>query len=432
MAYGKIQRNKGAMTHGVTDETPDGMSLKKIDTIIELLRYERYEWLPARRVSIPKKNRKKRPLGLPTWSDKLVQEVIRLILEAYYEPKFSEYSHGFRPERSCATALREIYYHWEGIAWFIEGDIKACFDKINHETLLKIGSEHVHDGGFINLMRELLEAGYMEDWTWNETTTGTPQAGVVSPILANILLDRLDKFVENDLIPKCTKGDRKAKNPEYVKLINLAYRLRRRGETQKAEEVRKQAQKLPSAVTDDPNFRRLKYIRYADDFLLGFIGPRSEAEEIKREIGEFLQKELKLELSEAKTLITNARGEAARFLGYEISTLNEDRKRVRTINGTVRRSINGKVGLRLPKDVTEEKIKDYAKSGKTPPRTELLQEDDYTIINTYQLEFRGIANYYQLAYNMRELNKLKGVMEISLTKTLASKHQMSVRKVYEK
>jgi group II intron reverse transcriptase/maturase len=432
MAYGKIQRNKGAMTHGVTDETPDGMSLKKIDTIIELLRYERYEWLPARRVYIPKKNGKKRPLGLPTWSDKLVQEVVRLILEAYYEPKFSKHSHGFRPERSCATALREIYYHWEGIAWFIEGDIKACFDKIDHGMLLKIVSEHVHDGRFTNLMRELLEAGYMEDWTWNETTMGTPQGGVVSPILANILLDKLDRFVENDLIPKYTKGDKKARNPEYVKLINLAYRLRGRGETQKAEEVRKQAQKLPSVVTDDPNFRRLKYIRYADDFLLGFIGPRSEAEEIKREIGELLQEELKLELSEAKTLITNAREEAARFLGYEISTLNEDRKRVKTIDGTVRRSINGKVGLRLPKDVIEEKIKDYTQSGKATHRTELLQEDDYTIINTYQLEFRGMANYYQLAYNMTELNNLKGVMEVSLTKTLASKHQMSVRKVYEK
>jgi group II intron reverse transcriptase/maturase len=432
IAYGKIQRNKGAMTHGVTDETPDGMSLKKIDTIIELLRYERYEWLPARRVYIPKKNGKKRPLGLPTWSDKLVQEVIRLILEAYYEPNFSDYSHGFRPERSCATALREIYYHWEGITWFIEGDIKACFDKIDHEMLLKLISEQVHDGRFINLMRELLEAGYMEDWTWNETSTGTPQGGIVSPILANILLNKLDRYVEDILIPKYTKGDKKASNPEYVKLMNLAYRLRRRGETQKAAEVRKQAQKLPSKVTDDPNFRRLKYIRYADDFLLGFIGPRSEAEEIKREIGKFLQEELKLELSEAKTLITNARGEAARFLGYEISTLNEDRKRTKTSYGTAQRNINGKVGLRVPKDVIEEKIKDYTKSGKATHRTELMQEDDYTIINTYQLEFRGIANYYQLAFNMAELNKLERVMEISLTKTLASKHQMSVRKIYEK
>jgi group II intron reverse transcriptase/maturase len=181
MAYGKIYRNKGATTHGVTDETPDGMSLKKIGTIIELLRYERYEWLPARRVYIPKKNGKKRPLGLPVWSDKLVQEVVRLILEAYYEPQFSKHSHGFRPGRSCATALREIYYEWPGTTWFIEGDISQCFDKLNHELLLKALQEQIHDGRFINLIGELLEVGYMEDWTWNETTEGTPQGGVVTP-----------------------------------------------------------------------------------------------------------------------------------------------------------------------------------------------------------------------------------------------------------
>ena len=128
MAYGKIYRNDGAMTHGVTDETPDGMSLEKMDAIIEALRYERYQWLPARRVSIPKKNGKKRPLGMPVWSDKLVQEVIRLILEAYFEPQFSHHSHGFRPERGCQTALREVYRNWKGTTWFREGDISHCFD----------------------------------------------------------------------------------------------------------------------------------------------------------------------------------------------------------------------------------------------------------------------------------------------------------------
>jgi len=180
-AYGKIYRNKGAMTHGVTEETPDGMSLKKIDTIIELVRYERYEWLPARRTFIPKKNGKKRPLGLPTWSDKLVQEVIRLILEAYYEPQLSEHSHGFRPERGCHTALREIYYTWSGTTWLIEGDISHCFDKLDHELLLKTLSEKIHDGRFINLMRRLFDAGYMEDWTFHETLSGVPQGGIVTP-----------------------------------------------------------------------------------------------------------------------------------------------------------------------------------------------------------------------------------------------------------
>jgi hypothetical protein len=169
-AYGKIYRNKGAMTHGITDETPDGMSLRKIDTIIELLRYERYEWLPARRTDIPKQNGKKRPLGMPTWSDKLVQEVMRLILEAYYEPQFSDHSHGFRPERGCHSALREIYYTWSGTTWFIEGDISHCFDKLDHELLLKTLSGKIHDGRFISLMRKLLDAGYLEDWTFDEYT----------------------------------------------------------------------------------------------------------------------------------------------------------------------------------------------------------------------------------------------------------------------
>src|SRR5438270_1261578 len=184
MAYGKIYRNKGAMTHGVTDETPDGMSLEKINTIIEALRYERYQWLPARRTYIPKKNGKKRPLGMPVWSDKLVQEVIRMLLSAYYEPQFSEHSHGFRPERGCHTALREIYYNWHGTAWFIEGDISQCFDKINHEKLLEIIKEKIHDGRVVNLIAEMLEAGYMEDWDYNATYSGTPQGGIISPLLS--------------------------------------------------------------------------------------------------------------------------------------------------------------------------------------------------------------------------------------------------------
>jgi group II intron reverse transcriptase/maturase len=315
MAYGNIYRNKGAMTHGVTQETPDGRSLGKIDAIIEALRYERYQWLPARRTSIPKKNGKKRPLGMPVWSDKLVQEVIRLILQAYYEPQFSEHSHGFRPERGCPTALREIYNYWVGTAWFIEGDISQWFDKLAHELLLKILSENIHDGRFINLMRELFDAGYMEDWTYNQTLSGVPQGGIVSPILANILLDKLDKVVENELIPRYTKGVKRGGNPAYRKLISDSRQQRKRGNTERAMELRKQAQSRPSMNTNDPNYRRLKYVRYADDFLLGFNGPRSEAEEIRHQLKEFLLEKLKLELSEEKTLITHARSEVAKFLG---------------------------------------------------------------------------------------------------------------------
>jgi len=432
MAYGKIYRNKGAMTHGVTDETPDGMSLKKIGAIIEALRYERYQWLPARRTYIPKKNGKKRPLGMPVWSDKLVQEVMRLILEAYYEPQFSDHSHGFRPERGCHTALREIYYNWHGTAWFIEGDISQCFDRLDHELLLSTLSERIHDGRLIHLLRELFDAGYMEDWTLNQTLSGVPQGGIISPVLSNILLDKLDKFVEHELIPQYTRGTIRKPNREYKNLLARSQKHRRTGNVREAENLRRKAQTMPSQVMDDPDYRRLKYVRYADDFLLGFIGPRAEAEEIKRKLGEFLRDELKLELSQEKTLITHARSEAARFLGYEVTVKQEDAKRWKAPTGIHRRNINGQIGLQVPKDVLETKCKGYMRENRAVHRAELTQESDYAIVMTYQLEYRGIANYYRLAYNMHTLRKLKWVMETSLTKTLAHKFKVSVPKIYEK
>lgn len=436
-AYGKISPNKGAMTHGVTDETPDGMSLRKIDAIIEALRYERYQFLPARRTYIPKKNGKKRPLGMPVWSDKLVQEVIRSLLEAYFEPQFSSQSHGFRPEHGCHTALREIYITWGGTTWFIEGDISQCFDKLNHELLLEILKEYIHDGRFINLMRELLDAGYLEEWTFNQTLSGVPQGGVISPILSNIMLNKLDKYVEEALIPQYTKGTKRGGNPEYTKLMKRSWELRKKGNIEEAEELRKQAQAMPAMKTDDPSYRRLKYVRYADDFLLGFTGPKSEAEEIKQQLRKFLQEELKLELSEEKTLITHAISEAARFLGYEVIIMQNDTKRtMRNTNGkgikTKCRSINRRIGLRIPKDVLEAKVKRYRKGNKAIHRAELLEESDYTIVMTYQLEYRGLVNYYQSAHNLACLGQLKWVMETSLTKTLASKYKMSMPKVYEK
>ena len=432
MAYGKVYRNTGAMTHGVTDETPDGMSLEKIDTIIEALRYERYQWLPARRTYIPKRNGRKRPLGMPVWSDKLVQEVIRLILEAYYDVQFSDHSHGFRASRGCHTALREIYYTWSATTWFIEGDIAQCFDKLSHDVLIETLREHIHDTRFINLMRELLNAGYMEDWTFHQTLSGVPQGGIVSPLLSNILLSKLDSYVENVLIPQYTRGVKRGDNQEYTRLLNGSRLQRRKGNVERAEELRKQAQKLPSKDVNDPAFRRLKYVRYADDFLLGLIGPRSEAEEIKQALREFLREELKLELSEEKTRVTHARGEAARFLGYEVTTIQEDEKRFITSQGRDRRNINGSIGLRIPKDVIEAKCQGYMRNGKAVHRPELEFETDYTTISTYQLEFRGIANYYRLAYNMHTLKELRWVMETSLLKTLAHKLKVPVTKVVEK
>src|SRR5713226_5091030 len=433
MAYGKIYPNKGAMTHGVTEETPDGMSLEKMDAIIEALRYERYQWLPARRVYIPKKNGKKRPLGMPVWSDKLVQEVIRLILEAYYDVQFSDHSHGFRPEHGCHSALREIHDNWPGTAWFIEGDISHCFDKLNHDLLLETLSERIHDGRFINLIRELFDAGYMEDWTLNKTLSGVPQGGIVSPILSNILLDKLDKFVETVLIPKYTKGVKRQRNLAYKYLMGQAEKHYRKGEKEQAARFRKQAQQLPSVDTHDPDFRRLRYCRYADDWLIGFIGPKSEAEAIKQQLEIFLREELHLELSKTKTLITHARSQAARFLGYDITTLQKNAKRSKNVaRGTRGRSVNGRIGLRIPPEVLKDKCDHYKKNQKIRHRPELENDSDFTIMGLYQLEYRGIVAYYRLAYNLHQLDLLRWIMEVSLTKTLAHKHQTSVQKMCDK
>ena len=214
-AYGRLYSNQGAMTKGTTAETVDGMSLAKIDRIIDDLRHERFRWTPVRRVNIPKPNEKTRPLGIPTWTDKLLQEVIRMILEAYYEPQFSDRSHGFRPDRGCHSALSNVTTHWTGVRWFVEGDIKGCFDNIDHEVMLSVLGEKLHDNRFLRLLKYLLKAGYMEDWKYGRTLSGTPQGGVVSPVLANVYLDRLDKFVETMLIPAYTRGTARRPNPEW-------------------------------------------------------------------------------------------------------------------------------------------------------------------------------------------------------------------------
>src|SRR3989440_10053050 len=429
MAYGRIYRNAGAMTKGTTEETADGMAQDKIAKIIEDLRHERYRWSPARRVYIPKKNGTKRPLGVQSWSDKVVQEVIRLLLDAYLEPQFSPNSHGFRPERGCHTALREIYHHWKGSVWFIEGDISKCFDALSHELWLSILRETIKDERFLRLISGLLKAGYLEDWRWNQTYSSTPQGSIVSPILANLYLDKLDKFVENVLIPQYTKGTKRKANKAYENLMHRASYLTRTGRKEEARVVRKQAQRLPSIDPCDPDYRRLRYCRYADDFLLGFVGPKAEAEEIKQRLRVFLQEELKLELSEAKTLITHARTETARFLNYEIHTLQADSHRDRRD----RRTLNGEIGLRVPEGGIKNKCQRYKPhSRKVLHRTELVNESDFTIIELYQSEYRGLVEYYRLAYNLHTLTKLEGVMEISLTKTLAAKFRISVPKVYKK
>jgi group II intron reverse transcriptase/maturase len=427
LAYGRIYSNQGAMTPGANGETADGMSQAKIGRIIDALRHERYRFAPVRRVYIPKSNGKTRPLGLPSWSDKLVGEVIRLLLEAYYEPRFSDLSHGFRPRRGCHTALSDIADHWTGTTWFIEGDIADCFGSLDHDVMLSILAEKIRDNRFLRLIKQMLQAGYLEDWTWNATLSGAPQGGVASPILSNIYLDRLDKFVETVLLPEYNQGKSRKKNPAYQKVDTAIRRARRHGNRAAVRELRKQQRTLPRVDPQDPDYRRLRYSRYADDHLLAFVGPKAEAEQIKERLTEFLRDELKLELSAEKTLITHARTGAARYLGYEITVTHADSK---ITNG--RRSANARIALRVPITVLKAKCALYLKRGKPAHRPELLNHDDYIIIGAYGSEYRGIVQYYLQAGDVWRLSRLGWVMQVSMLRTLACKHRSSVTKMARK
>jgi group II intron reverse transcriptase/maturase len=427
LAYGRLYSNHGAMTPGADGETADGMSPVKIGRIIDALRHERYRFQPVKRTYIPKRNGKKRPLGLPSWSDKLIGEVVRLLLEAYYEPRFSGRSHGFRPRRGCHTALAEVANKWSGTTWFIEGDISDCFGSLDHDVVIGILAEKIHDNRFLRLVRNMLRAGYLEDWEWNATLSGCPQGGVVSPVLSNIYLDRLDRFIETVLIPEYTRGDGRKYNPAYREVAYAIKRARTRGDRTTVRQLRKQLRGLPAGDPKDPGFRRLRYCRYADDHLLGFIGSKAEAEEIKSRLARFLHDDLKLELNQDKTLITHARTGAARFLGYEITAQHSDHK---ITNG--RRGVNGTIGLRVPREVIKAACAPYLKLGKPEHRPQLTSLDDHEIISIYGAQYRGLIQYYLLAGDVFRLSRVRWVMETSMLKTLAAKHRSTVTKMAAK
>ncbi|MFI1361280.1 reverse transcriptase domain-containing protein [Streptomyces sp. NPDC020898] len=423
VAYGRIYSNRGAMTPGVTAETVDGMSLAKIDAIIGALRSESYRWAPARRVYIPKKHSSsgRRPLGMPPWSDKLVAEVVRMLLDAYYDVRFSDHSHGFRSGRGCHTALGEVSRLWTGTRWFIEGDIRDCFGSLDHSVMLSILAERIHDGRFLQLIERMLQAGYLEDFRWHATLSGAPQGGIASPVLSNIYLDRLDQFVEHTLMPEYERGERRRKNLAYHRVRRQIQRARQGGDRQQERALTQTLRRMPTQDPNDPGYRRLRYVRYCDDFLLGFAGPKYEAEEIKAKIGTFLRDELKLELSASKTLITHAASQAAHFLGYEIRTQHADAK---ITDG--RRMVNGTIGLFVPKTAIRERCARYLSKGVPAQRGPLLFDEDFSIVATYGSEYRGYVQYYLLAQDVHRLGRLRWVMETSMLKTLAAKHSSTV------
>jgi group II intron reverse transcriptase/maturase len=431
-AYAKIYKNDGALTPGSEGETADGMSMAKIRETIDEIKHERFRFRPSRGKGIPKKSGGIRKLGMPDFMDKVVQEAIRSMLEAYYEPKFQDSSHGYRPQRGCHTALKQIKQSFRGAAWFIEGDIKGCFDNINHDVLMNILARDIHDQRLLNLLRQGLEAGKVDEWGYKKTYSGTPQGGILSPLLSNIYLNELDVFIETELKPGYNYGGRDRRiNPAYKAYEYPLKKAREAGDTERVKQLEQERRQLPSRDMYDPNFRRLKYVRYADDFILSVIGTRKEAEAIRDAIATFLRDHLKLELNLEKTFITHPITEKARFLGYDISIYHVNDKITPHLHMKAgRRSINGHVRLGVPYGLVGEYARDYMRKDKTISLSGLLMNSDAHIIDVFQSRFRGLAEYYQYAVDVSRLSSLKNIMQQSLVKTLAHKFKISVSNIY--
>jgi len=445
LAYKNLYANKGASTKGVDDDTSDGFSETKISKIINSLTDETYVPKPVRREHIPKKQNstKMRPLGIPAFTDKLVQEVLRMILEAVYESTFSKHSHGFRPGKSCHTALNSLKKEFTGVTWFVEGDIKSCFDSIDHHILVDVIGTKIKDARLIKLIWKFLRAGYMEDWTYHKTYSGCPQGGIVSPILSNIYLNELDKFAAKTAKEFFTPRDR-AYTYEYGKIAGFRNAAKKHLKTAKGQRKTELLQQIKSLETElhkipysSKTDKVMKYIRYADDFIIGVKGDKVDCEHIKQQFSDFISHALKMELSDEKTLITHS-NQYARFLGYDIRVRREQKLKPR--GDHVSRTLNYSVELNIP---FADKIMPFL-FGKLAirqnhdgiiepaPRKYLYRCSDLEIISSYNSELRGICNYYGLASNFTRLDYFAYLMEYSCLKTLAGKHKSTTSKMIEK
>lgn len=444
-AYKNLYANQGAATKGIDDDTADGFGKEYITKIIGDLSSGNYEPKPVRRMYIPKKNGKQRPLGIPSFRDKIVQDAIRMYLEAIYEPIFSNRSHGFRPDRSCHTALTQITKGFNGTKWFIEGDIKGCFDNIDHKVLLSLLSEKIKDSRFVNLIGKFLKAGYVEQWKYNATYSGTPQGGIISPILANIYLHELDRKVEK-LKKEFDRPANRCQTVEYDSKRWEIEKVRRKlkkttADAEKAAlitELKRLKNELVKIPAKDESDKKLVYVRYADDFLIGLNGTKEECQQIKSLLKVFLANRLKLELSDEKTKITHS-ADCAHFLGYDVRVRRNSQLKRRS-DGVIQRTLNNTVELLVPlKEKVERFVLDkgvavVGKDGKlqSQHRNAILRNTDLEIVDSYNAQTRGICNYYRMASNFGKLKFLVYLMEYSCLKTLARKHQMSISQIIEK
>lgn len=457
-AYWSLRSKPGMMTKGSDEETLDNISMKWFEKTSEDLTKERYQPKPARRVYIPKPNGKKRPLGIASPRDRIIQQAMKMVLEYKLEPTFLETSHGFRPNKSCHTALKEIR-SWKGVAWFVEGDIKGFFDNIDHRILANLLQKHFKDTRLINLYWKFVKAGYIEWDTkkiqYTTSEMGVPQGGIISPLLSNLILNEFDAYVD-----KLKKEWDKKRGKEKDKIINPIYdrthsrlqylkkKIQKKGKfsaeyyeiKKEIREVVKKQRQLNSSIPNPKAHPIFKYVRYADDWIIGIWGSRKAALELKTNLKEFLR-ELKLTLSEEKTLVTNAKKDKARFLGIEIKRFASNRSTILTKSNVLKRNRripSGNIWMALPLQsivhrlVTKGFIERKKKKWVCKTKLNFISLPMRDVILRYRAIYNGFYNYYRFTDNIKQIRKIYWILKESLRKTLSRKFKLAKRNLLKK
>ena len=436
-AYNRIKSKPGNMTQGVVPETLDGLSYNYLLELSNRIRSEDFQFRPGLRTQIPKPQGGFRPLTIAPPRDKIVQEALRMLLECVFEPEFStiETSHGFRPGKSCHTALNAINIKFASAAWMIEGDIAKCFDEFDHTTLMAIIESKISDRQYTKMLWKALKAGYMEFTQYSNSIVGAPQGSVVSPILSNIYLHELDKFVVG-LKEEFDKGQKPMLNPKYVRLMSAAKRLKRRGKFRECRSLLSEAKKHSSINLFDPNYRRLCYVRYADDWVVGVRGSCSETQDIKKKIQDYCLETLKLRVSDEETRVTNLSKDKVLFLGTQIFRARHHKfhdfrgKGVLSLRRSVRR-----LRFHVPMDRIKKKLNvaGFLRGGESHPKFVWMSLSHSKIVALYNSVYLGYINYYSFAGNYSIfVSFLHFTLRFSLAKLLAAKYSSDIPKVFSR
>jgi len=446
LAYERIKSKPGNITPGADKRTLDGTSIEIISKLSKDIMAGTYKFSPSRRKYIPKPGKtEKRPLGIASPREKIVQKAIQRVLEIVYEPRFKDTSHGFRPGKGTHSARRYIYRKMKYPKWFIEADITKCFDKINHEKLRNLITKKITCQKTLARVKSALKSGYIEiGGVAQRAREGTPQGSVLSPLLCNIYLHELDAYMES-LKKEFDKGSKRKTNPEYIKVQREIKKVKADSEITKEEhekaikELQKKIRKIPSKKSMDPEYKKMHYVRYADDFRISVIGSVEDTKHLKEKVKAFLKEERKLTLNEDKTIITKSTSKAF-FLGTEISRSDGAEKKViqnergkKTRIGGNYRSRKAPTKKLLGKLVKRGFMRGIGSTARAVPRMRRTNREHPDILTYFNAVVRGIRNYYSFAANRSNLSKVVWMAWKSCALTLAKKFKRkTIKKVVDK